>query len=448
MSEELKEAWGIISKECGVNHEYAFLIHYNIFRTIFNAIELDRDAAHRVAASLIKHLFNYDITGSYLYKQACSDGDDTLDSVVKKIRVMNTKLLEAWRTIQRHCCMDFDYAWSIHCNITMPIYDATQISRTRANEVAAIIMRHIFKYDVTGLARYLDIVCSVDELIKSDEPKVGCEIEPGAEPFEEPFNIKSTLDKVIASVRCIDPSVLEKEGIFVKNIPIRRSPVIITNDSCIAPESTQATSVFTVIQPEFKEYTKNISTETVEKCHTGAEPDTSITIDDRFIIKAINPITRKIYDSSNSFVIEVSDEGLPYFLEGYLESCLNINVDKNHIINIEKLIERVRNHTSNVFDNQSIIDRKFRFIAFRSGDPNVYSERNAILFCAKDRAVIWGLKAYRLYYKASDTVKRSFIEWIDRLIHNVELYQKNIESKIPDTNEEELKRCLANNLQH
>jgi hypothetical protein len=49
---------------------------------------------------------------------------------------------------------DPEMAWGVHCNIAMPIKDATGVSHRKANEAAAHLMQHLFAYDITADERY------------------------------------------------------------------------------------------------------------------------------------------------------------------------------------------------------------------------------------------------------------------------------------------------------
>lgn len=44
---------------------------------------------------------------------------------------------------------DADYAWSIHCNLAMPIKDSLKCSHESANRAAANVMQNLFGVDMT-----------------------------------------------------------------------------------------------------------------------------------------------------------------------------------------------------------------------------------------------------------------------------------------------------------
>jgi hypothetical protein len=44
---------------------------------------------------------------------------------------------------------DHEYAWSVHCNIAMPILDELACGHQRANHAAARVMSHLFNVDMT-----------------------------------------------------------------------------------------------------------------------------------------------------------------------------------------------------------------------------------------------------------------------------------------------------------
>lgn len=77
---------------------------------------------------------------------------------------MSKEISEAWDTLQSKMSSNFDWAWSVHCNIAMPILDHSSLTHIEANIAAASVMQSLFNYDVTGLQRYVDIV----DPVKSD----------------------------------------------------------------------------------------------------------------------------------------------------------------------------------------------------------------------------------------------------------------------------------------
>lgn len=44
---------------------------------------------------------------------------------------------------------DPEYAWTIHCNLAVPIMDSVGCTHEQANKAAARIMHHWFKVDIT-----------------------------------------------------------------------------------------------------------------------------------------------------------------------------------------------------------------------------------------------------------------------------------------------------------
>ena len=49
---------------------------------------------------------------------------------------------------------DSEYAWSWQCNLAVPIMEAIGASHKDANRAAALIMAHMFDYDITAHPRY------------------------------------------------------------------------------------------------------------------------------------------------------------------------------------------------------------------------------------------------------------------------------------------------------
>jgi hypothetical protein len=91
---------------------------------------------------------------------------------------------------------------------------------------------------------------------------------------------------------------------------------------------------------------------------------------------------------------------------------------------------------------QPIIDRKFKILAVNPCNGKHYTERNAVLLCAKDKAVVPALQAYR--EACIDLGCGSeHIQSIQLLIQRVQSYQRMVESRIPDTDLEcEIDRCI------
>ncbi len=87
------------------------------------------------------------------------------------------------------------------------------------------------------------------------------------------------------------------------------------------------------------------------------------------------------------------------------------------------------------------IDRKFIIAAQNPINGKVYTQDNALLLCAKDRAVPVALKAYQEECKRLGS-NYEHITSIGLLIERVEQYQAEIESKVPDTVGLERDRCI------
>ncbi len=88
------------------------------------------------------------------------------------------------------------------------------------------------------------------------------------------------------------------------------------------------------------------------------------------------------------------------------------------------------------------IDRKFRILAVNPVNGKIYTEKNAVLLCAKDMAVPAALKEYR---KSASLLgaNQAHLDSIDLLISRVEQYQREIEARVPDTVGAEIPRCLS-----
>lgn len=79
-----------------------------------------------------------------------------------------------------------------------------------------------------------------------------------------------------------------------------------------------------------------------------------------------------------------------------------------------------------------IIDRKFKILAINPCNGKIYTEKNAMIFCAKDKALIPALQAYAVACHKLGS-NQDHIESIRLLIDRVEDYQRYIESRVPDT---------------
>lgn len=88
-----------------------------------------------------------------------------------------------------------------------------------------------------------------------------------------------------------------------------------------------------------------------------------------------------------------------------------------------------------------VIDRKFQILAVNPVNGHCYTEQDSLLLCAKDRAVPAALKAYK-----AECIRiganQEHVQSIELLIGRVEQYQREIESRIPDTVGAEIQRCL------
>lgn len=87
------------------------------------------------------------------------------------------------------------------------------------------------------------------------------------------------------------------------------------------------------------------------------------------------------------------------------------------------------------------IDRKFNIFAKNPVNGNEYTHENALLLCAKDKAVPAALKAYRDECEKLGA-NPEHIQSIELLMERVNNYQENIESRVPDTIGDEIERCI------
>ncbi|MBU0665380.1 MAG: hypothetical protein KJ990_12670 [Proteobacteria bacterium] len=92
------------------------------------------------------------------------------------------------------------------------------------------------------------------------------------------------------------------------------------------------------------------------------------------------------------------------------------------------------------------IDRKFKFVATNPCKGNVYTEQNAMIFCAKDKALIPTLQAY--YVECARLgCGNEHLESIELLMERVKIFQAVGDEEhrhIPDTETDcEIDRCIG-----
>ena len=94
-----------------------------------------------------------------------------------------------------------------------------------------------------------------------------------------------------------------------------------------------------------------------------------------------------------------------------------------------------------------VIDRKFKFIAFNPCKGTIYTEKNAVVFCAQDKAFLKALEEYYLECEKLGCGQDHLIS-VSLLLDRVERYQKEVKSKIPDTETTcEIDRCIKGKLE-
>ena len=93
--------------------------------------------------------------------------------------------------------------------------------------------------------------------------------------------------------------------------------------------------------------------------------------------------------------------------------------------------------------NTSVIDRKFVILAVNPANGHIYTEKDSLLLCAKDKAVPAALRAYREECVRLG-VNPEHIESVGLLIGRVDLFQAGMGGgRVPDTvGEAEINRCI------
>jgi hypothetical protein len=89
-----------------------------------------------------------------------------------------------------------------------------------------------------------------------------------------------------------------------------------------------------------------------------------------------------------------------------------------------------------------MIDRKYKILAINPVSGGIHTEDDAILFLAKDLAVIPMLEAYIVECEQLGC-EDSHLDGLQYLIERVDRFQQNVEKKVPDTNRPgEIDRCI------
>lgn len=90
-----------------------------------------------------------------------------------------------------------------------------------------------------------------------------------------------------------------------------------------------------------------------------------------------------------------------------------------------------------------MIDRKYKILAVNPCSGNFHTEDDSVLFLAQDLAL---LPALRKYAEECGLLgcEDAHIESINLLISRIEVYQKDVVSKVPDTDSPcEIDRCIG-----
>lgn len=89
-----------------------------------------------------------------------------------------------------------------------------------------------------------------------------------------------------------------------------------------------------------------------------------------------------------------------------------------------------------------MIDRKYKILAINPVSGGIHTEEDAILFLAKDLALLPMLEAY-VEECSLLGCEDTHIESLNLLIERVEAYQKTEPTKVPDTDRPgEINRCI------
>jgi dUTP pyrophosphatase len=95
--------------------------------------------------------------------------------------------------------------------------------------------------------------------------------------------------------------------------------------------------------------------------------------------------------------------------------------------------------------NNKVIDRKFVFAAVNPVNGKKYDQTNAVVFCAKDKALLPALQAYsKACYEMG--ANKEHLDSVNLLIERVSQFQLYVDCRVPDTVGREIDRCVHGNL--
>ena len=80
----------------------------------------------------------------------------------------------------------------------------------------------------------------------------------------------------------------------------------------------------------------------------GYKQEVKMTIDRKFIFKAVNPCNGKEYTEENALILCAKDKAVIPALEAYLKACFELGANATHLVSIEKLIGRVKNYQQDI----------------------------------------------------------------------------------------------------
>jgi len=103
-------------------------------------------------------------------------------------------------------------------------------------------------------------------------------------------------------------------------------------------------------------------------------------IDRKFKILAVNPVNGKIYTEENAILLCAKDAAVPSALAAYLEECVVLGANREHIESIELLISRVEDYQEKIeWRIPDTVGEEIERCTRQPGDDYVLMRANAVV---------------------------------------------------------------------
>lgn len=166
-------------------------------------------------------------------------------------------------------------------------------------------------------------------------------------------------------------------------------------------------------------------------------------IDGKYEFIAINPVTGNEYSEKDALIWRADCIWIGTLLELYRISCIRLLTSAIHVDNIDMLITRVTEYQKNEYSRGKFrIDYKFDIYGIRLADAAEYTSNNAIIFCAKDRALIYALNLL-IQHCIDMEADGGYVDSLYQLLNKIREFQHIFGNKLPTTTTEEFSRNPA-----